>query len=127
VERRLQPARNHPLQCSFFDVSAVCQPASPSPLVSVLDVPEHILPTVGGPDGPQGSGGGNAPGIGNEDGTGSRSRADDLRLLEVDRDIQNVGDWLVDSVARRRKARGTTTDGTEMDAKIEKIARRHGQ
>ena len=70
---------------------------------------------------------GNAPGIGNEDGTGSRSRADHLRLLEVDLDILSVGNRLVDSIAGRRKARGITTDRTEMDAKVEEIARRHGQ
>lgn len=109
----------------LLDVSAVAFPASPTTSVELFDQPENLLPDMGGDDGTQGGGSGNAPGIGNQDGTGSRAAR--LRLLEVDCEIQSVADQLVGTIARRRKARSIPTDRTEMDAKVEEIARRHGQ
>jgi HK97 family phage prohead protease len=71
----------------LLDVSAVAIPASPTTSIELLDVPEHLLPSVGGDDGTLGGGGGNAPGMGNDDGTGSRSAKPDLeRLLQIDQD-----------------------------------------
>ena len=82
----------------LMDVSAVCFPASPTTSVELLDVPEHLLPAVGGDDGTQGGGSGNAPGIGNDDGTGSRAA---LARLRVDRDRLDIEEQMVAGIARR--------------------------
>ncbi len=46
---------------------------------------------------------------------------------EVDQEIQSVEDKLVANIARRRKVSALPTGRTEMDAKVEEIARRHGR
>jgi HK97 family phage prohead protease len=72
----------------LLDLSAVAFPASPTTSIELLEQPENLAP-VGGPDGTMG-GGGIAPGIGNEDGTGSRSRNIE-RLLQIDQDLLRLG------------------------------------
>jgi HK97 family phage prohead protease len=73
----------------LLDVSAVAFPASPTTSIELLDQPENLAP-VGGPDGTLGGGGGNAPGIGNEDGTGARSR-NIARIIQIDQDLLSLG------------------------------------
>jgi hypothetical protein len=72
----------------LMDVSAVAFPASPTTSVELLDVPEHLLPSVGGADGTLGDGPGNAPGMGNDDGSGSRSRS--AELIQIDLDMMRL-------------------------------------
>jgi hypothetical protein len=66
------------------DISAVNFGASPTRSIAVEDLADQLEP-VGGDDGNQGGGGGNAPGVGSEDGTGSRARSI-VRMIDLDRD-----------------------------------------
>ena len=69
----------------LLDVSPVAFPASPTTSVEVLDVPEHLLPDVGGPDGTTDS-----PASGRQDGTGP-SKRDIERLIQIDKDALKLG------------------------------------
>ncbi len=75
---------------ALFDVSAVCYPASTTTSVELLDVPENLLPDQGGDDGTLGGGGGNGPGLDNQDGTGSRAKRLE-RVLRIDQDLLRLG------------------------------------